>query len=337
MSFVSPVFLLLIPLAPAAFILRQLYYKSKKPCFTLPLDFWGEKPEPGAPLSWRLVLLLSALFYCISWSSLCFAAAGPAVKKLGLSQAGSDKLVMFALDLSPSMAARDIEPNRLAAAKQLIKSFVVSEKGAAGAKVGISAFGADTALVCPPTSDYAILLERLEALEPGILGDGTALGLGLSGAIELVKKSGAEKTALVLLSDGEDNIGIVHPMDAAESIAASGSSFLLIGLGTRGEVPLTYRDPVSGLEQGGIYRSGFDISALASLADRAGGVFRLAMDNSVLEQVGLDMVKQAGSEADNKSSLLPDSRHVNSKPFFVSAMIFAALAWLLKVLLGGLV
>lgn len=336
MIFAKPLLLFLIPLAPAAYIAKYFYYKNRRRSLTLPMDFWGAEPGPGAVLFWRFIVFASTVLFCLSWTALCLVAAKPIAGKAAASYSNTDSLMMFVLDLSPSMAARDVDPSRLEAAKSLIKNFIASENGAKGARIGISAFGADTALVCPPTRDYALLLDRLEELKPGMLGDGTAIGLGLNSAVKLLQNSKAKKTALVLLSDGEDNVGLVHPLDTAEMIAASGINFFVIGLGTKGEVPIEYKDPVSGQELRGIYRSSFDTAVLSALADRGKGLFRLAQDKDILASLGQELAKLADIQSPEKLVLSYSILDSNSKPFFLASIIFAALACLLKLAAGGL-
>ena len=164
-----------------------------------------------APATWRLASMSATAMLALAWMALSLAAAGPASEASSSSSAKAGLDIVFAIDASPSMAAKDLEPTRLDAAKELVRSFIGASDGAAGAAVGLVAFGAEAALACPPTTDYVVVLERLDAIRPGILGDGTALGLGLASALRQLAASGAARGALVLLSDGEDNVGLVHP------------------------------------------------------------------------------------------------------------------------------
>jgi Ca-activated chloride channel family protein len=221
------------------------------------------------------------------------AAAGPAslapaaaVDKLGMH-------VVFAIDVSPSMAARDLEPSRLEAAKSFVGAFLSSPDGAAGASVGLVAFGAEAALACPPTTDYATVLERLESLQPGVLGDGTALGQGLASAYRQIVASGSRRAVAVLLSDGEDNVGLVHPEDAAKALRGGGVRFLVVGVGSKGDVPIDYVNPVTGQRMSGEYRSGFDSDAMAAIAAAGGGDYRAAPDARSLS----GLVKELGESS----------------------------------------
>ncbi len=337
-GFTAPAALALIALAPAASVLRAVSARRRPRRLSLPLDAWGGDPGPDAPLPWRAVRAAAALCSWLAWAALCAAAAGPVAERSRASWTNAGGLVVFAIDVSPSMAASDMEPTRLGAARDLVRGFIESADGAGGAAVGIIAFGADAALACPPTTDYATALARLESLEPGMLGEGTALGQGLASAARLVAVAGAERAAVALLSDGEDNVGRVHPADAARSLASLGARFIVVGMGSKGEVPIDYVDPKTGQRLSGLYRSGFDSAALADIAGSGGGNYRSAADRRALEDLGPDLAGLARREGN------PDvpargyaARTSAARPFFLAALALAAVAWgLRRLVLGGL-
>jgi Ca-activated chloride channel family protein len=177
--------------------------------------------------------------------------------------------VLFIIDASPSMSARDMDGrSRFESAKSLIADFA-SSRGADA--IGLVALGRDAALLVPPTTDHAVLLDRLENLAIAEFGDGTALGLGLSIAAFHLNGSTARRKAAVLLTDGENNAGELHPLTGAAALYTVGASLWVIGIGTNGDVPIDYVDPETGLHRSGMLDSRFDPEGLRSLARAAAG------------------------------------------------------------------
>ena len=334
-------------LAPAIAAVAAARGRKRGRLLALPLDVWGGAVSSAAPAPWRAARAASALLFAAAWIALSVAAAGPAsvAEPAGRANAGAD--VVFVLDASPSMAAQDLEPTRLDAAKAFVRSWLGSPDGASGAAVGLVAFGAEAALACPPTVDYAVVAERLELIRPGILGDGTAIGQGLASAYRQVEASGAARALVVLLSDGEDNVGLVHPADAARAVAGSGAALLVVGVGSRGDVPIDYVDPDSGRRMSGAYRSGFDDAALAAVAAAGGGEYRSADDAKGLEALastlGDTMSELAASGRSDGGGRVSapgradPARRPLGRAMILAAMALAAVGWALRALaLGGL-
>ena len=333
-------------LAPAAALAVAARGRKRGRLLALPLDVWNGAVSADAPAPWRAAKAASELLLALAWIALSVAAAGPAsvAEPAGRANAGAD--VVFVVDASPSMAARDLEPTRLDAAKAFVLSWLGSPDGASGAAVGLVAFGAEAALACPPTVDYAVVAERLELIRPGILGDGTAIGQGLASAYRQVEASGASRAIVVLLSDGEDNVGLVHPADAARAVAGSGAGLLVVGLGSRGDVPIDYVDPDSGQRMSGAYRSGFDDAALASVAAAGGGEYRSASDAAGLEAMAaalgetLSALPAGDRASDGGRVSAPGQADASRRPLgralILAAMALAAAGWALRALaLGG--
>lgn len=172
--------------------------------------------------------------------------------------------ILFVVDVSPSMAAKDIANNsRLEAAKTAIKT--LSEENS-GASFGLVAMASEAAIIVPPTSDRAFFSEQVSSLKCGTLGDGTALGSGISSAVYHLSSFAAPKKAIVLITDGENNSGSIHPETAAELAAKNGIDFYVLGIGTSGTVQIEYVDPESGTVKSGFYESSFKAEPLEMLA-----------------------------------------------------------------------
>jgi Ca-activated chloride channel family protein len=210
------------------------------------------------------------------------AAAGPEIRiaeTLWLDR-GAD--VMFVIDTSPSMAGIDMEGmNRFDAARKLIREFAENRPPDA---IGLAAVGNDAALLLPPTTDRGTLYARLESLRIGELGDGTALGMGLAVAAFHLERSTAPRRVVVLLTDGENNAGAIHPETAAALLPGRDISLRVIGLGSSGEVPIDYVDPGSRVRRTGTFESRFDAESLKALAAAGGGAYLSAPSGAALTE-----------------------------------------------------
>ena len=258
----------------AAFILIPLavlvLYKLKNPFVALiPLGAPGGIPFKGSQIGSFVKLLkileLTGVFL------LFFSAASPVIKTSETVWTNRGADIIFILDVSPSMAALDMEgQNRFTAAKNLLSEFALRRPSD---NIGLVAVGEDAALLIPPTADRKAFSLRLEQLRIGEFGDGTALGMGLTVAAYHLEKSDAERKAAVIITDGENNAGWIHPQTAAEVLRDIGASFWVIAIGVSGEVPIDYVDPYTRIRRVGIFDSRYDSESLRRLSVSGGGTF----------------------------------------------------------------
>jgi Ca-activated chloride channel family protein len=323
---------LLLMVLPVLFALVQ-WHNRRQAGLPLPLDIWAGSPMPDASLLLRLVVRGSSLLILAAWLLMSVALAGPYRSLPGSIARSRNADVLFVIDVSPSMAAMDLVPTRIGAAINLVKSFLDRQPDAA---VGILAFGAEAALICPPTPDHALVRERLDLLKPGLYGNGTALGVAMANAFSLLVSSDGRQKVLVIISDGEDNIGRVHPKDIALQCLQRGVSLLVLGFGTRGQVNMDYTDPHSGERRRGTYESDFNESALVEIARSADGHYFgssdsdqiLKMESWLRQKSGLSDVRQTG---------LDDSQSMTFEIWLMACSLLA-LAWLLRnIFLGAVV
>lgn len=152
--------------------------------------------------------------------------------------------IMLAIDVSPSMAASDVEPSRIEAAKQTARRFIL---GRTQDRIGLVAFGGASQLACPLTADYDALLSQLDSLQPGMtMVDGTAIGDGMVSALNHLKSGSAKSKIVILLTDGRSNTGLIDPLTAAKTAASLGVKIYTIGTGGQGPARISYVDPVHG-------------------------------------------------------------------------------------------
>lgn len=142
--------------------------------------------------------------------------------------------IVLAMDISSSMLAQDLKPDRLEASKDVAAKFITNRPYD---RIGLVVFSGESFTQCPLTSDHATLLNQLDELKSGIIEDGTAIGTGLGLSVTRLKDSKAISKVVVLLTDGVNNRGDIDPLTAAELAQKYGVRIYTIGVGTQGEAP----------------------------------------------------------------------------------------------------
>ena len=248
--------------------------------FSIPLGAPGGIPfRPPGNIA-GLVRTLRVLEYAGA-ALLLIGAAGPeiTVNKTVWLNRGAD--ILFVLDVSPSMAAIDMNgTSRFSASRELLREFA-GKRPADG--IGLAAVGDDAALLVPLTTDRQALFARLDELRIAELGDGTALGNGLALAAFHLEKSSAPRKAAVLITDGENNAGAVYPETAASMLADMGVSLWVIGIGSGGDVPIDYIDPHTKTRRTGIFDSRFDIENVRKISEAGRGGWLYAPSAEALD------------------------------------------------------
>jgi Ca-activated chloride channel family protein len=310
--------LILIPLA--GYILSKL----KNPFVTyVPLGAPGGVSFKSQQMG-GLVKLLKFL-EVLGLFLLFFTAAGPVTKKTETVWLNRGADIIFVLDVSPSMAALDMDGNnRYTAAKNLIIEFAQKRPSD---NIGLTAVGSDAVLLLPPTTDRDALYSRLEILRIGEMGEGTALGMGLTAAAYHLDKSNAKRKIAVLITDGENNAGAIHPEAAAAMLHEIGISLWVIGIGSAGEVPIDYVDPFTKVRRTGRFDSRFNIESLRRLSLAGGGTFIYAPTAGSFAS--------AFSKLDEGEITVQISRLINRKRsvsiyYLIPAIMLTAAVWLLR-------
>ena len=246
---------------------------------SIPLGPPGGVPYKAPVNLTGIVRTLRIMEYC-GVLLLFSAAAGPVMittETVWLNR-GAD--ILFVLDISPSMAALDMDgSSRFSVATGLIKNFT---KNRPSDSIGLAAVGKEAALLIPPTTDRELFNSRLDSLRLGELGDGTALGMGLALAVYHLDRSTAQRKVVILISDGENNAGAIHPHTAAAILRDSGISLWVIGIGSGGEVPIDYIDPFTRIRRTGMYDSRYDTEALIGISTAGGGNWILSHSTDAL-------------------------------------------------------
>lgn len=188
--------------------------------------------------------------------------------------------IMLALDISTSMLAEDLKPNRLEAAKEVATQFI---NGRPYDNIGVTLFAGESFTQCPLTVDHSVLLNLINQAECGIIEDGTAVGMGIANAVSRLKDSNAISKVVILLTDGTNNMGDISPLTAAEIAKSFGIRVYTIGVGTNGTAPYPY--PVGGTIQYVNMPVQIDESTLTQIAATTDGSYYRATSNSKLKEV----------------------------------------------------
>lgn len=186
--------------------------------------------------------------------------------------------IVLALDISSSMLVNDLQPSRMAAAKDVAQKFVNQR---ANDNLGLVVFSGESLSLMPLTNDRGAVINAIGNIKEGMLIDGTAIGDGLSSAINRLISGKAKSKSVILLTDGTNNAGAVAPMTAAQIAKQKGIKVYTIGVGTNGTVNITdpYGFSTTTME------TKIDESALRSIASATGGKYFRATDSRMLREV----------------------------------------------------
>jgi Ca-activated chloride channel family protein len=232
----------------------------------------------------RAVVIRQLLFILKLAAIACFivALARPrsVLKREKVVTEGID--IVLAMDISSSMLAEDIKPNRVEAAKAVAAQFV---KGRKNDRIGMVVFAGEAYTQCPLTLDYGIVLSLLDNLHVGMIEDGTAIGMGLATGVNRLRSSTAKSKVIVLLTDGRNNRGQISPLTAAQFARALDIKVYTIGAGTTDPTaPYPVDDPFFGKRYVPI-QVDIDESMLRTVADMTHGKMFRATDRRSLETI----------------------------------------------------
>ncbi len=188
--------------------------------------------------------------------------------------------IVMLLDISGSMIAEDLKPNRLEAAKNVIDKFI---DGRTSDRIGLVIFSRDAFTQCPLTIDYSVLKNLLSKVKTGMIPDGTAIGNAIADGVNRLKDSEAKSKVIILLTDGQNNAGEVDPITAAHIAKTFGIRIYTIGVGTRGQAPYPVQTPFGTRYQ--MVPVDIDEGVLQQIAQITGGAYFRATDNKTLNDI----------------------------------------------------
>ena len=232
--------------------------------------------------------------------------------------------IVMAIDVSSSMLARDLKPDRLSALKNVAADFI---KQRPNDRIGLVAYAAESYTKTPITSDKAIVLGALREITHGELEDGTAIGMGLATSVNRLKESKAISKVIILLTDGVNNSGFIEPSTAADLAVEFGIKTYTIGLGTNGNAltPISYnRD---GSFRFGMRQVKIDEELLKEIAAVSGGKYFRATDNEKLEEIYDEINKLEKTEIEEFKYYKYDEKF---RPLVLLAGVLLLLEWGLR-------
>lgn len=188
--------------------------------------------------------------------------------------------IVLALDVSGSMLAQDLQPNRIEAAKKVAAEFVTDRKND---KIGLVIFARESFTQCPLTTDHKVMLNLLKDVNFGLIDDGTAIGLGLANSVNRLKDSQSKSKVVILLTDGSNNSGQIAPLTAADLARSYGIRVYTIGVGTKGMAPTPVQTPFGMRIQN--MAVDIDEKTLTEIASITGGQYFRAVDTEGLRTV----------------------------------------------------
>ncbi len=319
MSFANPEYLfLLLLLLP---IVGWYIYELRKSDASVQVS--DTRVLAAQPKSIRIWLLHVPFVLRIAVITLIsIALARPQLTNKWSSQSTEGIDIMMALDISGTMLAEDLRPNRLEAAKKVASDFVIARPND---QIGLVVFAGESFTQCPLTTDHAVLVNLFKSVEYGMVEDGTAIGLGLANAVNRMKDSETKSKVIILLTDGSNNRGDIDPQTAAEIAKTYGIRVYTIGVGSYGQARVPVQTPIG--KQYITMDNEFDETTLRSIAETTGGQYFRAKDNTSLKAI-YDQIDQMEK---TKLRVREFSKHTeNFMPFLYAALICLLLELIIR-------
>ncbi|XMO88081.1 VWA domain-containing protein [Algibacter sp. AS12] len=232
--------------------------------------------------------------------------------------------IVMAIDVSASMLAKDLSPNRLEALKKVASEFI---KGRPNDRIGLVEYAGESYTKTPITSDKSIVLRSLKSIKyNNIIEGGTAIGMGLATSVNRLKDSKASSKVIILLTDGVNNSGFIDPKIASELAVEYGIKTYTIGLGTNGMALSPVAILPNGNFQYGRIQVEIDEELLKEIAEVTGGKYFRATNNKKLEEIYEEINKLEKTE-------IEEFKYYNYEEKFRPLVILAGLFLLMELLL----
>jgi Ca-activated chloride channel family protein len=276
-TFANPGFLyllLLVPLLAAWYIYRFRHNTASLQVSSTEIF----ENTPGSLRQYLYHSLITLRLLAIAFLIVAFARPQSSSKRQNVSIEGID--IVMALDISSSMLAQDLRPDRLEAAKAVALDFF---SGRPDDRIGLVVFAGEAFTQCPLTTDKNVIEEMMDDIKSGIIEDGTAIGDGLATAVNRLRESQAISKVIILLTDGQNNAGSLDPVSASEIAKIYGIRIYTIGVGTYGYAPYPVQTPFGVQYQNMEVK--IDEELLEDVADMTEGMYFRADNNKKLEEI----------------------------------------------------
>mgnify|MGYP001497177143 FL=1 len=321
LTFNNPEFLWLLILLPFFFFWSYNFNKLKSSS----LKISSIKGFNYKSIKIKILPILDVLRY-IAIIMLIVAISRPQIIDVSTQTKTSKGIdIVIAVDISSSMLAQDLKPNRLDALKSVAKEFIndrVSDR------IGIVVYAGESYTKTPVTSDKAVIVRSLDEIKfDGIIEDGTAIGMGLATAVNRLKDSKAKSKVIILLTDGVNNAGFIDPNTAADLALSFGIKTYTIGLGSNGNALAPIAINPNGTFRFGLTKVEIDEKLLESIAKQTGGLYFRATDNEKLKDIYQEINKLEKTEVEEfKYSNAQEMYRV----FVLISFSLVFLEWLLR-------
>ena len=301
-----------------------LYRKKNEPTIRMSDTFAYQY----APKSWRIrIINLPMLLRCITFVLIVIILARPQTHNAWDKNEVEGIDIMLVMDVSTSMLAEDLRPNRIEAAKNVAAEFI---NGRPNDNIGLTIFAGEAFTQCPMTTDHTSLLNMLQTVRTdiaarGLIQDGTAVGMGLASAVARLKDSKAKSKVVILLTDGSNNMGDLSPMTSAQIAKSMGIRVYTTGVGTNKVA--RYPAIVAGGVQYVNIPVEIDTKTLSDIAATTDGNFYRATNNAELKNIYKDIDKLEKTKMNVKKF---SKRYEAYQPFAIAAILCLLLEILLR-------
>ncbi len=319
MQFANPIYLYLLILLVPLIVWYIIRMSKVQASFKLASTFAFQNTKKGIRVYMRHLPFVMRM---IAIASLIIAISRPqAIDSWEKSETQGIDIVL-ALDISGSMLAQDLQPNRLEAVKKVAAEFITDRKND---NIGLVIFAGETFTQCPMTTDHKVLLNLLNEVDFGMIEDGTAIGLGLANSVNRLKDSESKSKIVILLTDGSNNRGQIAPMTAADLAKSYGIRVYTVGAGTKGTAPTPVQTPFGIRIQN--MPVDIDEDVLTDIATLTGGRYFRAVDNESLRDIY--------HEIDKLEKYIISVQNVSSKqelylPFAILALLLVFIELVLR-------
>lgn len=255
-------------------------------------------------------------------SGIILAMARPQEKNVTQDAEGEGIDIMLCLDVSGSMTAQDFTPNRMEASKKVAIEFVQKRSTD---RIGVVIFSGESFTQCPLTTDHAMVINAIRNIRNGLLEDGTAIGSGLATGVDRLRNSQSASKVLLLLTDGENNGGLIDPKTAKEIAKTYGVRVYTIGVGSEGYARQPVQTPFGIVVQQ--EKVSIDEKLLTEIATETGGQYFRARDNRALDQIYASIDQMEKSKVEIRQTVRYKERFL---PFALIALFSLLLEWILR-------
>ncbi len=322
-EFANPQFFWLLLLLPLA--LLWYFFKRKEETAALKISSIKGFSDSGFLPKLKPLLFLLRL---LALAAIIMALARPQTEDISTRTKTTKGIdIVMAIDVSSSMLARDLKPNRLSALKEVAGDFIRKRPND---RIGLVAYAGESYTKTPITSDKSIVLNALREITYGQLNDGTAIGMGLATSVNRLKESKAISKVIILLTDGVNNSGFIEPQTAADLAVEFGIKTYTIGLGTNGNAlsPIAYnRD---GSFRYGMRQVEIDENLLEEIAEVTGGKYFRATNNESLEDIYDEINKLEKTEIEEFKYYKYEEKF---RPWVLLAGALLILEWFFRITL----